>query len=215
MNVGFYLTDAEPSWIGVMVQSVREYLPTAKLVQLTDETTSEVKGVDAVRRLPRAPLSLHRPSHYASVQGHWLFIDTDVVIQQDVSDVFASWSFDVALADRKWTNYHGRERAGAQQKYADTFPFNAGVAFSTGPAFWSEVLRYVRMNKALHHNMNGDQYAMGVVAQRNQFKVKVLPGMVYNFPPEAPDDPDIPNAAIVHYKGKARKRFLSQRLQAV
>jgi hypothetical protein len=136
VNVGFYLTGAPPAWTPLMVQSVRDTMPHATLFQLTDETSTPADGIDGVLRLPWAPLSLHRARHFANSRNDWLFIDTDVILQRDVSDVFG-WDFDIAVADRNWTKApNGEYRTGGQPDYVARFPYNAGVIFSRCPRFW-------------------------------------------------------------------------------
>jgi hypothetical protein len=213
MRVGFYLTGAQPRWTPTMLQSVRAAMPGVRLVQLTDETSPAVSGVD-VHRLPAAPLSLHRARHFASLVGDWLLLDTDVIAQRDVRAVFAD-PFDVALADRQWTKTpRGGYRAGGQPEYVARFPYNAGVVFSRAPAFWAEVVRYLTSRPALQTSWTGDQEAICTLAASGRYRVKVLPGMIYNFPPEGLDDPDTPRAALVHYKGKHRKPYLLARIAA-
>jgi lipopolysaccharide biosynthesis glycosyltransferase len=215
MNVGFYLTGTAPSWTALMVQSVRQHMPTVPIFQLTDETSTALQGIDGALRLPPAPLSLHRARHFANTQGKWLFIDTDVIVQRDVSNVF-DWDFDIAVADRQWTKApNGQYRAGGQPDYVERFPYNAGVVFSRCPRFFSDIVRMLTMRQDLQQSWVGDQLALCDLVKAKRYAVKVLPGMIYNFPPESANDPDIKNAAIVHYKGKARKPFLVQRAKAV
>lgn len=213
MNVGFYLTGAIPMWTDAMVRSVRAAMPGVRVVQFTDETSSAVTGVD-VQRLSPAPLSLHRARHFANVAGDWLFLDTDVIVQRSVADVFDS-PFDIAVADRNWTKTaKGEYRAGGQPDYVARYPYNAGVIFSRSSAFWQDVVRYLTTHRELQLSWTGDQLALCELAKSDRYTVKVLPGMIYNFPPEGAHDPDLNNAAIAHYKGKQRKPFLLQRVRA-
>ena len=66
-------------------------------------------------------------------EGDWLFIDTDVLIHQDVQDVFENDDpFDIVIASRvKGDGAHGPAFV--------EMPHNMGVVFSRSPVFWKAV----------------------------------------------------------------------------
>lgn len=214
MTVGFYLTGVIPVWTPLMVQSVRTKMPSVRIVQFTDMGSHTVSGVD-VQRLPAVPLALHRAQHFAAVDGDWLFLDTDVIVQQNVADVFRE-RFDIAVTDRNWSlTPTGQYRAGGQPEYIQKtgMLYNAGVIFSRCQAFWVEIVNALWASPSLQKSWVGDQYLLSVYAQSPDYRVKVLPGQIYNFPPEGAYDPGTADAAIVHYKGRQRKPYLLQRLR--
>lgn len=212
MTVGFYLTGAIPVWTTLMLQSIRTAMPSVRIVQFTDMHSHAVSSVD-VQRLPTVPLSLHRAQHFALVEGDWLFLDTDVIVQKNVADVFRD-RFDIAVTDRKWSRTpSGDYRAGGQPEYEARFPYNAGVIFSRCQQFWADVVNALWADPVLQNSWVGDQYLLGALAKSYRYDIRVLPGQVYNFPPESACDPDAAQAAILHFKGKQRKPYLLQRVR--
>lgn len=141
MTVGVFLVDtktldAECGYLCAkhMARSVREHMPGVEVVQFTDDLSRPIDGVDAALRLPRGPMAQLRMQHHANVSGDWLFVDTDVLVQQDVRDVFMK-DFDIAIAERDWD--HLKPANG----FTERMPHNMGVVFSRSPAFWVEVGR--------------------------------------------------------------------------
>lgn len=178
----------------------------ARTLQLTDETTPSVPGVDAVNRLPHGRMLERRIEHYASVEGDVLFLDTDVSLRQDVRGVFEA-PFDVALTDRHWP--HLPQAADVLA----TMPFNTGVAFSRCPAFWRDVLAVWNGYTKEQQDWMSEQRAVYEVVKTGRYRVKVLDGAIYNYPPTSAEDHG--GAAIVHYKGPHRKAWLSDRAYQV
>lgn len=218
MTVGFFFVDTGTSDTAsgiagakALMASVRRLMPGVEVVQFTDETTGAVEGVDAVRRLPREPLAVLRVRHQGAVTGEWLFVDTDVVIQREVRPVFDA-PFDVAVTSRNWTHLK------LIQNFAELMPFNTGVVFSRSPKFWAAVLAKMDKYSERLQAWMGDQQAIcDVIASRGRFRVVILKGTRYNFPPAI--DPDAEalkaqrKASILHFKGVERKVLLDAWVQ--
>lgn len=213
MKVGFYYQYTIPGSeihleVGrYLLESVRRVMPGVPVVQFTDADSAELDGIDEVRRISEEmPMAVRRMQHHAHVDGDWLFVDTDVVIQQDVRPVF-NRAFDIAVTDRKGTEMEGTP-------YAESMPYNMGVTFSRQPKFWEAVLRdLLRLPRKLQQ-WEGDQHAVCHLVQKclsgnAPFQCKVLPGRVYNYPPIRTDEA-LTHAAIVHYKGRARKGWINE-----
>lgn len=207
MKVGFYLVwKHQPVFYvmaDAMIRSVRKHMPGVEIVQMTDSASPAVVGVDAVQRLPEAPLSVLRSKHYASVDGKWLFLDTDVIVQEDVRRVF-DLAFDVAVTDRHTPKL--------EPKIEEKMPFPAGVVFSRCAAFWQAVHEEVLAQGVAATEWYGDQMALATVIRRGQFRHIVLSGSIYQLPPKTADE-DLTQAALVHYKGPTRKPFLLDRIR--
>jgi len=178
-------------------------MPGVKVTQFTDAKSPAVYSVDDVRRKPPAPLPLLRSAHFSDVEGDWLFLDTDIVIQRDVRSVFDD-PFDVALCDRNGLTLPGEEN------FAKEMPFNAGVIFSRNPSFWKVVHARLKRVKKLDPWF-GDQKIIAELAASGEFNVKILPGQQFNCPPTSATDTTIEQASIVHYKGN-RKEWMLARL---
>lgn len=207
MNIGFYLTfpqggDDCTNYVlaDILLRSIRLKMPGMKVTQFTDSKSPGVYGVDEVRRKPNAPLPLLRSAHFADVDGDWLFLDTDIVIQADVRSVFDD-SFDIALCDRE-------SGPAVDEEFARQMPHNVGVIFSRSKNFWQTVHDRVREEKNLDPWL-GDQKIICELANGGEYNFKVLSGKFNHTPAEAKDDTG--HAAIVHYKGN-RKEWMLTRL---
>ncbi len=207
MKIGFYVVDKGPrskihfSVAESLIESVNRVMPGTEVWQFTDENSPEVLGVTGVKRIPgEMPMAVRRMLHHASVEGDWLFVDSDVVLQKDVRDVFDQ-PFDVALTDRIGTDMEG-------SKYALAMPCNMGVTFSRCPRFWETARRRLMKLPKPYQEWEGDQIVVCSMAQDEleEFEILMLPGRVYNYPPSGTES--LEHAAIVHYKGKARKYLL-------
>ena len=202
MRVGFYYVGDIPEYRylgGVAAAVCKNTMPEAEIVHLTDKHTKAIDGVDSVIRMERdCPMAVFRMRHHQA-DGDWLFIDVDVLVLKDVSDVFND-SFDIAIASRVPGD-------GADGPAFSEMPHNMGVVFSRSPEFWKaaekELLTYD--DKAQH--WMGDQLAVCRLIKRGKFDVKVVPGEKYNFPPRSEQTP---TASIVHYKGRRKPWMLSR-----
>jgi hypothetical protein len=184
-----------------LIGSARHSMPTVEIVQFTDETSPEVPGVDRVSRKPHGRMLERRLEHYASCEGNWLLVDSDVILQRDVRDVFNE-PFDVALTDRQWSHIKQPESMMLDM------PFNTGVCFSRSPDFWRAVLMIWRSyTPEQQKDWLSEQRAVADVVRRDVFTVCVLPGMTYNYPPSSETDEGLKDAALVHFKG-ARKNWV-------
>lgn len=208
MKIGFFLalrTDVQHYLHAAsLVREARAVMPNVEIVQFSDEHTPEVPSVSTVRRKESAGRHLLdlRLRHYADCDDAWLLLDTDVSVRADVGHVFDNQGFDIALCDRNWPHLPQGERI------LQEMPFNTGVCFSRTHGFWQDVLDvWRRFDPSRRDNWMSEQLAVYEVVRWGKYLVKILPGMVYNYPPEKQDDAPA-TAAIVHFKGP-RKEWLS------
>lgn len=211
MRVGFFTvfrTDPQHFMHAAsLVADVRAAMPGVEYVQLSDERTPAVPGVDRILRREAGPMLERRLEHYALTAGDWLLVDTDVSIRQDVRHVFDDTVFDVALTDRHWPHLPQGEDV------LRTMPFNTGVCFSRSASFWSDVLEVWRGYSETERDWMSEQRAVYAVVRTGNYRVKILPGQTFNYPPESETDEN-PEPAIWHYKGP-RKAWLSVRAHHV
>lgn len=206
MNIGFYHAGRGDerdtrSRIALLMQSIRHWMPDVKVTQFTDLTTQPVKGTDAIVRRGVLPLALACIDAYASVEGEWLFLDTDVLIQDDVTRIFRQ-SFDIAVSDRRGT-FRAQDLG---SKALAAMPYNKGAVFSRCQAFWKLALATIESYAERRQGWMGDQVAMCEVIASGRFKVQILPSR-YNYPPHRHDE-DVSDKAIIHLKGKERKFWM-------
>lgn len=183
------------------MQSVRHTLGAVEVVHFTDEQTFAIAGADTVIRRPTTAVALACVEHYAECQGDWLFVDTDVLIQRNVSHVFDE-PFDIAVATREGT----LKDSEVGTKFMDAMPFNKGAVFSRSPQFWRAVVDRCRQFAPKRQQWMGDQRAMCDVIASGVFAVKVLPAR-FNYPPKSPRE-DWRQQAIVHLKGPRKQWVL-------
>lgn len=194
-----------------MVRSVREHMDGVPVIHFTDDRSRPIEGVDAVERRSKAPMAQLRMQHHAGVRGDWLFVDTDVLFQQDVRSVFRK-DFEIAVADRDWT--HLKPAAG----FTEEMPFNMGVVFSRCPLFWFEIEARLATLPKPERRWMGDQQVFCDVIGEGKYHVATISGSRYNFPPSL-DDTDTASqaleqqAAIIHFKGPRRKPMMLKRIQ--
>lgn len=200
MRIGFFvqLNDPESAvhieLAELMMRSARLVMPDVPIVQLTDDYTPRVIGVDDCIRLPGdMPMAVRRMSLQA-MDGDWLFVDPDVMFRRDVRDVFNK-DFDVAITDR------AEITPDRESDYSRLMPHNTGVVFSKSRHFWERVKAKLVTMEQKYQEWTGDQLVICGMAKDKG--VIVLPGKVYNFPPEG-GDTDVSGAAIVHYKGNRK-----------
>ncbi len=146
-----------------------------------------------------------RLEHYAQCDGDWLLVDTDVQILADVSDVFTGF-FDVAIADRNWPGIPQGDGV------MHTMPFNTGVVFTRTALFWQDVLAVWRQFPPDQRDWMSEQRAFYQVVRTGAYRVKILPGEQYNYPPRRATDP-CTAVRIAHYKGSERKQWLTDKIR--
>ena len=208
MNIGFFFVlRREPIHFlhgASLVREAKRWMPNCPVMQLTDQKSPKVPGIDNAVRLwqNEAPLLEQRLKHYANCSGEWLHVDTDVSIRNNVQGVFDDKVFDVALCDRNWSHLPQSEHV------LHTMPFNTGVVFVRNH-FWQDVLNvWLNFPKVVQDDWLSEQRAVYEVVKSGRHRVKILPGALYNYPPTGLDDAPI-TAALVHYKGN-RKDVLSK-----
>lgn len=227
MSIGVFHVDTRTPasasayvWAKAMVRSVRQVMPGTPVVHFTDQESRAIKGVDAVRRKPSEPMALLRMRHHASVQGQWLFVDTDVIVQRRVTRVFRDHpDFDIATTSRDWA--HLKAAVG----FTARMPMNTGVVFSRCPRFWGEVYTRLRQRSPDEQQWMGDQAVICemVLDPDTSYRICHLKGSRFNYPPVVPESEAIRrqrdrqaelDAFIVHYKGAKRKAMLLDRIKA-
>ncbi len=207
ISVCFLHVGADHAIPSFMVASVKAAMPGAEVVQMTDQATSAVPGVDSVIRQDwdGKKLMIYRLAHLAALERTaCVLVDTDVVVQRSLAPVFER-AFDVALTVR-----HEPVRTLDKTKdLAPEMPYNTGVMFSREPRFWKAALERCRALPEKQHDWWGDQVSVKQVADTGQFNVLELPCEVYNYSPSTESE-DVGERHVVHYKG-ARKVWMKQR----
>ena len=199
MKIGFFAQGEGPHLdiAQKLIDSAKAVMPGVEIYQLTDDKTPAL--ATPIRATGNMPMGVRRLVHYAQLPGDWLFVDTDIVFQKDVRDVFDK-PFDVAVASRAET-YMARTHI----EYSHIMPYNFGVIFSRNVFVWRTIIpQLLQLNDKIQR-WGGEQFLLGRMASDNKlFNFHILPSS-YNYPPEQEGE-DLSHAHIVHFKGK-RKNF--------
>ena len=195
MKVGIYLVGEKESYfvLGNLAVAVAKHtMPGIEVCHFTDESTKALVGASVMRLERDCPMAVLRMRHHQA-SGEWLFIDVDVLVERDVSDIFDA-SFDIAIASRVRND-------GMSSQGLRIMPHNMGVVFSRSPAFWHRAERELLTYDSKLQEWMGDQLAVCKLVKEGKFDVRILPGEEYNYPPFGPDEV---KASIVHYKGRRK-----------
>ncbi len=213
------ITVTEPHrYMGAMFASARRFHPDCQVRILTDENT--LFPPETAAEIVRLPLDSGAPmlsrakawlAHIRNASGHTVFLDSDILINGDLSHVFAA-DFAVALTyrdERKW-------------------PINAGINFAHGRrldeaiAFHELWLAHLQPKGVAPAVWGGDQdvlrelFAEVNFARDDSFSwrlggldVRFLPCARYNFSTKRAADMHghYPDRLALHFKGE-RKPFM-------
>jgi hypothetical protein len=207
ISVCFLHVGADQAIPSLMVGSVKAAMPGAEIVQMTDQATPAVPGVDSVVRQDwdGKKLMIYRLAHLAALgRAAYVILDTDVVVQRSLEPVFEQ-AFDVALTVR----HEAVKTLDKTKNLTPEMPYNTGVMFSREPRFWKAALECCRGLHEKQHDWWGDQLSVKAVADSGRFNVLELPCDVYNYSPRTEDE-GLEERHAVHYKG-ARKVWMKRR----
>jgi alpha-N-acetylglucosamine transferase len=185
-----------------MVASVKQVMPEAKVIQMSDVESPLVKGADAVIRMPYdGYLMTFRLKHLAELRGRWITLDTDIIVKKDLRHVFDQ-PFDVALTKRE-----GVILDGDNINIAAMMPYNAGVMFSTSYIFWQNAVKTLVKMPESAHKWWGDQLALRMMVDCGKFDVLELPCDEYNYSPSK--ETERKDVYVYHFKGKRKDWMLN------
>ena len=195
MRIAFLHARVDPTYAEIMLTSVRKHMD-CELVHLTDETTRALDGCTVIRRPWIDNPMIFKMRHLAELEGDAIALDTDVIVQADLSPVFDD-EFDVALTRRKGPII---DADGTDVTIA--MPFNCGVMFYREPAFWEACLKWCPPDVGWY----ADQLAVAAVSP--QFKTRVLECDEWNYTPGSRAE-NVAARKVVHYKGQRKAWMLN------
>lgn len=193
VKVAFYLDT--PDLVPLAEKAIaaaRQAMPHAEIWHLTTKGGPTLSADHCLRMDVSGEFAYRQAVISAGLDGDVLFLDVDVMLREDVSDVF-SQDFDIAVTTDM--------RPGAEG-----IKYNGGVIFSRCPEYWRAI---AEAGKGMDfYKTPGDwepiERARGAVADSGRFKLLVLPGEEYNYIPANPQDV---RGKLTHYRGK-RKAWL-------
>jgi len=190
MKVAIYLDlKGQETLAEKCIASVREHMPQAEIWHVTTLDGPTTLSADkTIRKDVKGPFAYRRAMLNAEMTGDVLFIDDDVIIRADVSDVFDD-DFEVCVTTD-------------MQPGAPEIKYNAGVIFCRVPAYWQAIAHECKNMD--FGKVDGDWYPIEMAHNRiaeSGFKLKVLPGDEYNHIPANADDI---GGKIAHYRGNRK-----------
>jgi hypothetical protein len=193
MKVAFLHANQDPKYALIMLRELKKSMPAAEVIQLTDMETPAIEGCKVSRMKWEHPNPMiFKMEHLALIKEEALIIDTDVVVQCDLSPVFL-FPFDIGLT---WRNRPILDPDG--EDITKLMPYNCGVMFHRNPAFWDACLQWcIGKNPGWF----ADQISVAIVSPR--FNVLKLHCDNFNYTPRRITD-DVSMKFAVHYKGKRR-----------
>lgn len=186
----------------IMIASVRRSMPGVKVVQMADLTTPAL-AVDEVVRKPFSHMFWvpWLMEFVSELPGEVLFLDSDIVVQRDLSPLFNTGA-DLVITTRGPKVFDGRQ-----------MPFLLGVTASRTPEIWLELRdRVLAMPEEKDRGWWGSQVAifdmwMDEQDGRGKWKIAVVDCDPHNYVPK--DENDAPaDKWVLHYKGKKRKPWM-------
>lgn len=186
-------------WADKMIASVRQVMPDARIVQMTDETTAALPA-DEIVRLPFDGLLMTFRLQHLALFPHKeaVILDSDVIVKRSVAHLF-HYPFDIALTKRDKLIVDG-------QPAAQIMPFNTGVMFSRCQDFWKDAYQFCKELPTDYQSWWGDQLAVARVVNSGKYKIKALTCESYNWTPRTQESTS--EAYVWHYKGN-RKEWMS------
>lgn len=189
----------------LMIASVRRSMPGVKVVQMADPATPALP-VDEVMRKPFnhnfwVPWLVE---FLSEIPGEVLFLDSDVIVQRDLSPMFLAKA-DVVVTYRGPKVMEGRQ-----------MPFLFGVVASSTPELWLEVRdRVLAMPNEEDQGWWGQQLAIFDMWQeekngRGKWKIASVPCDPYNYVPKSPTDTPA-DKWVLHFKGPKRKPWMLEK----
>jgi hypothetical protein len=130
----------------------------------------------------------------SQLPGDVLFLDTDTIIQRDVSSVFQDKDFEIAPT-----------RLCKECIFRVGHTHNAGVCFSRSTQFWSDLVSIIE--REVDYNAVEIHYSK--LCNSGWYRVKHLDDKIYNHVPGLTPG-NLQDAAIVHYCSH-RKQMLSDK----
>ncbi len=206
LTVGFLHVGRISKVAQIMVASVKSAMPGVRIIQMTDTNTKPVTGVDDVirKRYDDKYLMPYRLLHLKDFPpGDVIFLDTDIVVQKDLSPIFEE-DFDIGLTKRfkPVRDLNGYDLAAEM-------PYNTGVMFSraSGTSFWQKSYEHCLTLPKHDQEWWGDQLSIKATADTTDLKLKEFPCDLYNYTPHTPVE-DVSGKFVLHYKGPHRKEWM-------
>lgn len=197
-----------------LCQNVKHVMPGVKVVHVTDENTAPLEGPDERLIVKRdVPLmTWHMKCHEVaqSIAEEVLFTEPDVRFKSEILHVFEDPSFDIAVTEREVDSTWDLE--GKKVLLSEVAPFTLGTTFSRSGEFWADVTAHCATLGDKEQHWLGDMLSLWHVMKTGGYRVKVIPGPIYNHIPCARED--YCDVKVLHYKGMRKEWLFAEAREA-
>ncbi len=197
----------------ILVRSLRQQNPKARIVQCTDADTKEVAGVDEVVRVnsDAENLVLFRLECFAGIIEPAMFLDTDMICVRPIDPATTLGSDDVALCARNYDLNKKVQPKGyidlpeySQRTYGEVYPYVACTTITKDQRFWIDCHDRLAAMEPKFWKWFGDQEAIRDAARK--YRVRLLPEKTYGCLLDRQDEDRDP--ILIHFKGAKRKKMM-------
>jgi hypothetical protein len=219
LRVAFLHVGQDTTLPKILVRSIREQNPEARVTQCTDRVSPTVDGVDDVIRIDgdTSRLMTFRLHCFAGLSFNepTLFLDTDMVCADRIDAAGELGDHDVAVCVREYNkdmlldpaamDIDLREYAG--RTLDDVYPYLACAVIARNADFWLECFDNLNSLPDKFHRWFGDQEAMRNVIGAGGRSVGRLGESLYACLPDMVRDP-AHRPKLFHFKGPTRKQWM-------
>lgn len=194
--------------------NVREVMPGTKIVHVTDEETRPLDGpherFHVKRDVPLMTWHMRCHQEAQSLADEVLFTEPDVRFRSEILHVFDDQGFDVAVTEREVDSTW--DLNGQKVLLSAVAPYTLGTTFSRSAEFWREVTEHCATLGGREQHWLGDMLSLWAIMQTGRYKVKVIPGPIYNHIPCSREDAC--DVKVLHYKGMRKEWLFEQAREA-
>ena len=194
--------------------NIKAVMPGTRIVHVTDALTAPLDGPDerfiVEREVPLMTWHMLCHERAQSLADEVLFTEPDVRFRADILHVFDDPDFDVAVTEREVDSTW--DINGQKVLLSAVAPYTLGTTFSRSASFWKEVTAHCATLGEKEQHWLGDMLALYAVMQTGRYRVKVIPGPIYNhIPCSREDDCDV---KVLHFKGMRKEWLFLQAREA-
>lgn len=197
-----------------LCENIKEVMPGTRIVHVTDDATNPLEGPDdrliVKRDVPLMTWHMRCHQMAQSLGEEVLFTEPDVRFRQEILHVFDDPDFDIAVTEREVDSVW--DINGQKVMLSDVAPYTLGTTFSRKAEFWKDVTEHCATLGDKEQHWLGDMLSLWAVMQTGKYKVKVIPGPIYNHIPCSREDKC--DVRVLHYKGMRKEWLFTQAREA-
>lgn len=207
------------------VESIKRTMPKANIIQVSDQSTEKIEGVDDLYQIDGNLDNLMTLRLKAfgdlGLSGPAAYIDTDMIFLRQVDVELILGSADVAVCNRDfkkdskirtllklYDNSKIELEMYNNKTFGEALPYVACFTIAKNKTFWEETYNNLLDMPKVLHKWYGDQEAIKFVVDAGFFKVKKIPESVYGCLPEFENKLNV-KPRILHFKGAERKKIMN------